>query len=99
MFMFFNKNVDADGYSYTDAAFDESNWYLKILGGIHLIICGFKLFLWLIYLGRIEAMKEWRNLFEKVGKRLKIEPKFIGSIASNEDLELVDKNYTDLNYN
>lgn len=99
MFFFFKKEVDKNGYGMTSPEFDESNWYLRVLGGVHLAVSGFKLFLWLIYLGRIEAMKEWRNLFEKVGKKLKMEPKYIGSIASEEDLELVDKNYTDLNYN
>ena len=96
IFFFFFKDIDRQGFGFTDAYFDENHILLKIFGLAHFIVSCLRLVLWASYLGRIEAMKEWRKLFQKVAKKLKLNPQWVGTIASVYDLELLQKNYTDL---
>jgi len=96
IFFLFFKDVDRQGFGFTDAYFDENHIVMRAVGLLHFLVSSARLVLWASYLGRIEAMKEWRKLFQKVAKKLKVNPQWVGSIASAFDLELLQKNYTDL---
>lgn len=97
--VFFVKDIDENGYGFTDKYFDEDHMVIRVIGAVHIILHIIKMVIWIVYIGRIETMKQWRVIFEQIARRIKADPKLLEMIENREDLGLADKNYIDLSYN
>lgn len=95
MFAFFKKEITVSGDAITQHSFNESHPVLIVTTMLHLIMAGLKLMIWLLTIGRVEIMKEWRQIFEEVGKKMKFHDKYKEDESS---LELTKQKITDLTF-
>ena len=95
MFVMFKKEVYDGVNSITSTDFDENHISLEILRAVHLVMIILKTILWLIYNGRIEVMKEWRKLFEKLGKNMLKHDKYKEKKA---EIQLTTLGFSELSY-
>jgi hypothetical protein len=61
----FTKKLDFGG-SITDPSFDENHIVMRVFVNAHLIITCARIIIFLFFESRVELMKQWRDIFEKI---------------------------------
>ena len=85
----FTKKLDR-GSSITDPAFDENHMVMKVLETTHLVILCIRVLIYLLFETRLELMKQWRSIFEKIIGKIK------KTSTHNSLLPLSKKRFVDL---
>jgi len=68
--VFFRKQLRF-GSSVTDPAFDEHHPVMIVLINVHLVLMALRVLVYLLFETRVELMKQWRSIFEKIIGKVK----------------------------
>lgn len=95
MMTLFRKETYDGVHAVTNKNFDEEHYILRWLRVAHLIATILKTIAWFISNGRITIMKKWRDLFENVGKKMRLNEEYKDNKV---ELQLTKKSFSDLKY-
>lgn len=87
---FFRKKLQF-GSSVTDPVFDERHVVMIVLINVHLVLMALRVLVYLLFETRVELMKQWRSIFEKIIGKVKQ-----NATVHSELLPLSKKRFVDL---
>lgn len=97
MFLFFEKTA-VNNKPVTNPSFDERHPVLLILNHLHFVLSITKLIVWILFKGRVEIMKRWREIFQCVNIKIKTLGRNSTIFGDESSKELLKKDFIKMNF-